>query len=130
MLSDVRMFGETYFWLSDSPEFRAEMQVGATAAVGLVEGSKGVSWKVLGTSVIGWIFTIIIVGLLSAILMALGIYTPNINMAKSIATFEEGINAQGKAFVERFADCANPGLQVNPAPKALSDLKIRYLMGF
>ena len=52
--------------------------VGATSAVGLLEGGKGVSYAVLGRAAFGWIFTIIAAGLVSALFMAIGVFTPNL----------------------------------------------------
>ena len=57
--------------------------VGATTAVGLLEGGKGVSWRVIGKSVLGWIFTLIVAGLTSALIMALGIFTPNLRSVQA-----------------------------------------------
>lgn len=58
--------------------------MGATAAVGLVEGVKGISWTVMIKAIIGWVATLIIVGLMSGIFMALGIFTPNLRSLQAI----------------------------------------------
>eukprot|EP00965_Chrysotila_dentata_P060071 1992223-Pleurochrysis_carterae.AAC.3 len=51
-------------------------QVGATTGVALLEGSKGINKFVLLKTVLGWIFTLIIVGFTTGILVAQGIYAP------------------------------------------------------
>jgi len=54
-------------------------QVGATIGVGLLESvKKGVNWKLVGRVVIGWIMTLVIVGLTTSALYAQGIYAPSI----------------------------------------------------
>ena len=73
------------------------MQVGATAFVGLLEGAGGISYKVMAKSVFGWVFTLIVVGLLSALLMVLGIRTPNVRSAKSMNAVERSLVAGGAA---------------------------------
>lgn len=51
--------------------------VGAEVGIGLVENvRKGVNWKLFGKTVIAWIFTLIVTGLLSALLFAQGIFAP------------------------------------------------------
>ena len=68
------------------------MQVGATAAVGLLEGTGGVSWNIMGRTVVGWVMTLVVVGTLSAILMAMGIYSPNLSASKAIANIRNNVN--------------------------------------
>eukprot|EP00192_Tetraselmis_astigmatica_P017332 CAMPEP_0117661734 /NCGR_PEP_ID=MMETSP0804-20121206/7692_1 /TAXON_ID=1074897 /ORGANISM="Tetraselmis astigmatica, Strain CCMP880" /LENGTH=108 /DNA_ID=CAMNT_0005468615 /DNA_START=1 /DNA_END=323 /DNA_ORIENTATION=- len=54
-------------------------QVGATTGVGMLESvTKGVNWKLLGKVVIGWVMTLVIVGLTTAGLFAQGAYAPSI----------------------------------------------------
>ena len=53
--------------------------------------SAGVSWSVFGKAIIGWVFTLIIVGLISALLMALGIFTPNLRGAEAIANIRQTV---------------------------------------
>ena len=51
-------------------------QVGATVGVGLLEGVKGINYKILRKTLFGWIFTLIFVGGLTALLFAQGAYAP------------------------------------------------------
>eukprot|EP00873_Tetraselmis_striata_P001189 jgi/Tetstr1/421453/TSEL_012402.t1 len=54
-------------------------QVGSTIGVGLLESvKKGVNWKLVGRVVIGWVVTLIVVGLTTAALFAQGAYAPSI----------------------------------------------------
>eukprot|EP00873_Tetraselmis_striata_P015205 jgi/Tetstr1/435469/TSEL_024375.t1 len=54
-------------------------QVGATIGVGLLESvKKGVNWKLVGRVVIGWVMTLVIVGLTTSGMYAQGIYAPSI----------------------------------------------------
>ena len=82
------------------------VQVGATAFVGLLEGGRGISWTVLSKSVFGWVFTLIIVGFVSAILMALGIFTPNLNSLQGVTEIKKSLN--GTRFDEVVAWRSNP----------------------
>jgi len=51
-------------------------QVGATTGVALLEGKKGINKFILLKTGIGWIITLIIVGILAGLLTAQGIYSP------------------------------------------------------
>lgn len=54
----------------------ARPQVGATAAVALLEGTGGLNSVVLLKSVIGWIITIIVCALSCALIFSQGAYAP------------------------------------------------------
>jgi hypothetical protein len=82
--------------------------VGATAAVGLLEGRKGISWAVMSKAIAGWILTLIIVGLLSALLTSLGIYTPNLNASKALGTIQAAVGSAGEGAARQLAtSCPN-----------------------
>merc|ERR1719198_756751 len=51
-------------------------QVGATTGVALLEGSAGVNKWVLGKTVVGWVITLVVVGVTTGILLAQGINSP------------------------------------------------------
>ena len=68
------------------------VQVGATAFVGLLEGGRGISWRVLSKAIFGWVFTLIVVGFVSALLMALGIFTPNIRSLQGVTEIKKSLN--------------------------------------
>lgn len=66
--------------------------VGAEVGVGIVENVKtGVNWKLFAKTFMAWVFTLIITGLFSAAIFAQGIYSPSIQMARDISTYESGI---------------------------------------
>lgn len=50
---------------------------GATMAVGLLNGVRGVNWKKFSGIFLGWIFTVPIVAIWSGLLMGFVIYSPN-----------------------------------------------------
>jgi solute carrier family 20 (sodium-dependent phosphate transporter) len=84
-------------------------QVGATAFVGLVEGGRGISWTVLSKAIFGWVATLVIVGFVSALLMALGVFTPNVNAGKAVVTSQQAIADNGLDAAQRVAvDCQKP----------------------
>jgi hypothetical protein len=68
--------------------------------VGLLEGTGGVSWSVLGKTAVGWVMTLVIVGLMSASLMALGVYSPNIRAAKVLTKLRNAAETEGIATVD------------------------------
>lgn len=76
------------------------MQVGATAAVGLLEGGSGISWAVLNKTIVGWIMTLVVVGFLSALIMALGVFTPNLNASKALTKIKGQVNEVGMVQAE------------------------------
>merc|ERR1712113_718641 len=51
-------------------------QVGATTGVALLEGRKGLNYWVLMKTVLGWIITLIVVGISTGLIMAQGINSP------------------------------------------------------
>jgi len=51
-------------------------QVGATTGVALLEGGKGINWKVLGITGVGWVATLVIAGVGAGLLTAQGMYAP------------------------------------------------------
>ncbi len=52
-------------------------QVGSTVGVGLLEGKEGINWKLLLEVFLGWIFTLIVAGAVSAVLYAFTMETPS-----------------------------------------------------
>ena len=84
------------------------MQVGATAFAGLLEGARGISYSVMAKTVFGWVFTLIIVGFLSALLMVLGIRTPNVRSAKSMNAVERSLVTGGAAASAALIDAGCP----------------------
>jgi len=51
-------------------------QVGATVGVGLLEGKKGINYKILRKTILGWIVTLVVVGGGTALLFVQGAYAP------------------------------------------------------
>lgn len=93
-------------------------QVGATVAVGLLEGAKGVSWVIVAKSVAGWVFTLVIVGTISAIFMSLGIYSPNLNAGEALTNIRGSLNDTTLAITD--------GLRAS-CPTAGADFMVRLL---
>lgn len=84
------------------------VQVGATVSVGLLEGTGGVSWRVVGRTAVGWVMTLVVTGGLSAVMMALGIYSPNLNAANAIAKVKSEVNTVSMGAADALQDvCGN-----------------------
>ena len=62
--------------------------------MGLVEGRKGVNWKLLLKTFGAWICTLIVAALLSAALFSAGSFAPSIPMARQIEAYEDGVLGQ------------------------------------
>lgn len=91
--------------------------VGSTVAVGMLEhGSSGVNWPIVLKSMVGWVFTLVVVGLLSAILMAGGIYTPNIHSAERSSLLHSQLNTTANGQIAQLRVCSDPAFQVRGAP--------------
>jgi len=61
----VVIYGSGQGW----PLSTTHCQIGATVAVGLFEGTSGVNWKLFAKTCFGWIFTLVIVGSSTAVLV-------------------------------------------------------------
>jgi hypothetical protein len=46
-------------------------------SIGILEGARGVNWRLLVRVFLGWVATLLVTGLLAALLTAIGLYTPN-----------------------------------------------------
>lgn len=68
----VIIVGSRYGW----PLSTTHCQIGATAAVALLEGKQGLNWGLFLKTCAGWILTLAIVGTSTAALVAQGIYAP------------------------------------------------------
>ena len=71
----VIITGARYGW----PLSTTHCQIGATAAIAMLEGRYGIDWNIFVKTCIGWVLTLVIVGGRSAILTAQGVYAPSIN---------------------------------------------------
>ncbi len=66
--------------------------VGAEVGIGLVENVKtGVNWRLFGKTFMAWIGTLIISGLLSAVLFAQGVYSPSVPMLTDLNSYENSV---------------------------------------
>ena len=63
-------------------------QVGATVGVGLLEGKKGINYKILRKTVLGWIVTLVVVGGGTALLFVQGAYAPMVHYPSYIKNNE------------------------------------------
>lgn len=70
------------------PLSTTQCQVGATLGVGFLEGQRGVNWKLFLRTFCGWVFTILIASGLSAAIFAQGVYSPSIQMGRTIVQYE------------------------------------------
>lgn len=52
--------------------------------VGLLEGHMGVNWQLLSRVLLGWLVTILVVGLLSATLFSFGAFAPSIQQSHQL----------------------------------------------
>eukprot|EP00897_Mesotaenium_endlicherianum_P008176 jgi/Mesen1/7387/ME000382S06583 len=59
------------------PVSTTQIITGAILAIGLFEGAKGVNWKVIFRTFVGWVLTIIVAGFIAGGLSALLLYAPS-----------------------------------------------------
>lgn len=78
--------------VSGIPLSTTHCQVGATTAVGLLEGSRGVNKALLLKVFGGWIVTIAIVAVTTAAFFAQGVYAPSKLNLDAIQTYKSGVN--------------------------------------
>eukprot|EP00210_Caulerpa_lentillifera_P005515 g5274.t1 len=65
-------------------------QVGATVGVGLLEGKQGVNTTLLLKVVGGWLVTLLVVGSMSALFVAQGVYAPSVSNLATLTHYERG----------------------------------------
>lgn len=100
------------------PVSSTQIIVGGEFGIGLCENiKKGPNYALLGKTILGWIFTIFIAGLLSACFFSMGVYAPSVTMGKELRKYElqlrtlsEGmykdLNASNFALNKTFTDKA------------------------
>ncbi|EFJ39951.1 hypothetical protein VOLCADRAFT_70155, partial [Volvox carteri f. nagariensis] len=66
-------------------------QVGATAGMGLMEGSSGLNWRLSMQFFAGWVVTLLLTGLMSAALFAAGAYAPCIQQSRDLQRYEDAL---------------------------------------
>ncbi|GFR46424.1 hypothetical protein Agub_g7931 [Astrephomene gubernaculifera] len=66
-------------------------QVGATAGMGLIEGSSGVNWRLSLQFLAGWVVTMLITGLLSAGMFAAGAYAPSVQQGRQLRSYQDAL---------------------------------------
>ncbi|GLI68407.1 hypothetical protein VaNZ11_012794, partial [Volvox africanus] len=66
-------------------------QVGATAGMGLMEGTSGLHWSLVLQFFIGWVVTLLLTGLMGAALFASGAFAPSILQSRDLQKYETAI---------------------------------------
>ena len=67
------------------PVSTTQVIVGAVLTVGLMEGAKGVNWRMAARIFIGWVLTLVIACGVAAAFASFGVYTPNKSAALAAA---------------------------------------------
>lgn len=73
------------------PLSSTHVQVGGTFTMGLLEGTGGSNFKLMGKMVLGWIFTLVCAGTVCGALFSQGAYAPSIQMGRHIQDYEIGV---------------------------------------
>ncbi len=68
------------------PVSTTQIVSGAILSIGLWEGRRGVNWRVAGKIFFGWLITCVVAAGVSALITALGVFTPNMPQTKDILT--------------------------------------------
>lgn len=77
--------------LGAAPDSCRLAQVGATVAVGLLEGNQNVNWPLVVRVMAGWAVTLFVVGGTSAMLFAQGAYAPSKLNLRQLLEYQRGI---------------------------------------
>ncbi|GLC55696.1 hypothetical protein PLESTB_001015700 [Pleodorina starrii] len=72
---------------------------GAEIGVGLTDNIRsGINAKLFGKQILAWIFTLIVVGFLSAAIFSFGVFAPSLTMSKDIAKYENQIRSLSEGY--------------------------------
>jgi solute carrier family 20 (sodium-dependent phosphate transporter) len=76
------------------PVSTTQVVCGAVVAVGLMEGARGVNYRMVVRMAVGWVATLGVAGAVAAALTACGVYTPN-KAASMVAAQVRAVAAAG-----------------------------------
>lgn len=73
---------------------------GATMGPALIDGGRNMNWKKYFTFFVGWVFTLVAAGLMSAAFFAQGVYSPNLPQAQAVNAAVKGMNTMTMNYVK------------------------------
>nr|WNH14451.1 phosphate transporter B 1;1 [Pteris vittata] len=84
------------------PTSSSQCVTGAIVGIGIMEGIKGVNWKVFGEQFASWVSTLVVIGLCTAAVFSQGVYAPSITAGNSVRHYEDDISGISKAMLQNF----------------------------
>nr|WNH14458.1 phosphate transporter B 1;2 [Pteris ensiformis] len=84
------------------PTSSSQCITGAIVGIGIMEGIRGVNWKVFAEQFASWVSTLVVIGLCTAALFSQGVYSPSIPAGKSVLQYENGVTQISKDILVNF----------------------------
>nr|WNH14450.1 phosphate transporter B 1;2 [Pteris vittata] len=84
------------------PTSSSQCITGAIVGIGIMEGIKGVNWKVFGEQFASWVSTLVVIGLCTAALFSQGVYSPSVVAGKSLVRYENDVTQISKDILVNF----------------------------
>ncbi|KAH7290905.1 hypothetical protein KP509_30G068900 [Ceratopteris richardii] len=84
------------------PTSSSQCITGAIVGIGIMEGLRGVNWKVFVEQFLAWVSTLVVIGLFTAALFAQGVYSPSVISGKQVNLYEDSVASISSGMLTSF----------------------------
>ncbi|KAI5056829.1 hypothetical protein GOP47_0028647 [Adiantum capillus-veneris] len=84
------------------PTSSSQCITGAIVGIGIMEGLKGVNWKVFAEQFASWVSTLVVIGMVTAAVFSQGVYSPSVIAGKEVVQYEQDVTQISKDILGNF----------------------------